>query len=543
MDPAEVRRRNLLPAFTEPLTDQGRRDLRLRRLPGGAGDGARRGRLRRAARRAAARAASAATPCSSASGCRSTSRSPAAAASPAPPNENATVEVHPDGSATILTGTSPHGQGHATVWAMLASDETGIPIDRITVQVGRHRPGPRGRRHRRLAQPAAGRRRGAAGHPGAGRAGQGAAPPTGSRSSADDLVVDTDLAGVAVRGVPGCGRQLRRPRRRARAQGAQRLQRARRDVPVRRARRRRRGRRRDRQGRAGEARRARRRRHGDQPAARRGAAARRAGPGRGAGAARGGALRRGRQPDDEHARVLPDRVGDRAAELRARRPPRRRRRTTRWAPRASARPARSARPRRCRTRWSTPSRISACGTSTCRPPRCGCGGDQRREPRGTADAGRRSPSTASARTDDVEPRLLLVHYLRDVCGLRATNIGCDTTSCGACTVHVDGEAVKSCTVLTVAADGAAVTTLEGLAPSAGRAAPGAARVPRRARPAVRLLHARHGDGRRRAARDAIRDLTEDEVRAGSRATSAGAPATTTSCAPSSPRRATQEATA
>lgn len=67
------------------------------------------------------------------------------------------------------------------------------------------------------------------------------------------------------------------------------------------------------------------------------------------------------------------------------------------------------------------------------------------------------------RTDDVEPRLLLVHYLRDVCGLRATNIGCDTTSCGACTVHVDGEAVKSCTVLTASADGTEVTTLEGLA--------------------------------------------------------------------------------
>jgi carbon-monoxide dehydrogenase small subunit len=65
-------------------------------------------------------------------------------------------------------------------------------------------------------------------------------------------------------------------------------------------------------------------------------------------------------------------------------------------------------------------------------------------------------------TDDIEPRLLLVHYLRDVCGLTATNIGCDTTSCGACTVHVDGEAVKSCTVLTVQADGAQVTTLEGL---------------------------------------------------------------------------------
>jgi carbon-monoxide dehydrogenase small subunit len=66
------------------------------------------------------------------------------------------------------------------------------------------------------------------------------------------------------------------------------------------------------------------------------------------------------------------------------------------------------------------------------------------------------------RIDEVEPRLLLAHYLRDVCGLKATNIGCDTTSCGACTVLVDGESVKSCTVLAVQADDSSVTTLEGL---------------------------------------------------------------------------------
>ena len=65
--------------------------------------------------------------------------------------------------------------------------------------------------------------------------------------------------------------------------------------------------------------------------------------------------------------------------------------------------------------------------------------------------------------DEVEPRLLLTHYLRDVVGLTGTNIGCDTSSCGACTVHLDGEAVKSCTVLAVQADGCAVTTIEGLA--------------------------------------------------------------------------------
>ncbi len=64
---------------------------------------------------------------------------------------------------------------------------------------------------------------------------------------------------------------------------------------------------------------------------------------------------------------------------------------------------------------------------------------------------------------DVEPRLLLVHFLRDVLGLTGTNIGCDTSQCGACTVHLDGMSVKSCTVLAVQADGSSVTTIEGLA--------------------------------------------------------------------------------
>src|ERR1035441_9506672 len=67
------------------------------------------------------------------------------------------------------------------------------------------------------------------------------------------------------------------------------------------------------------------------------------------------------------------------------------------------------------------------------------------------------------RSDDVEPRLLLVHYLRQWCGLRAANVGCDTTSCGACTVLLNGRSVKSCTVLTAQAAGQEVTTAEGLA--------------------------------------------------------------------------------
>jgi carbon-monoxide dehydrogenase small subunit len=63
---------------------------------------------------------------------------------------------------------------------------------------------------------------------------------------------------------------------------------------------------------------------------------------------------------------------------------------------------------------------------------------------------------------DVEPRLLLVHFLRDVAGLTGTKIGCDTSQCGACTVLLDGIAVKACTCLAVQADGASVTTVEGL---------------------------------------------------------------------------------
>jgi len=66
-------------------------------------------------------------------------------------------------------------------------------------------------------------------------------------------------------------------------------------------------------------------------------------------------------------------------------------------------------------------------------------------------------------TKDVEPRALLVHFIRDTLGLTGTNIGCDTSQCGACTIHLDGMAVKSCTTLAVQADGSEVTTIEGLA--------------------------------------------------------------------------------
>jgi len=68
-----------------------------------------------------------------------------------------------------------------------------------------------------------------------------------------------------------------------------------------------------------------------------------------------------------------------------------------------------------------------------------------------------------AYSNEVEPRLLLVHYLRDVLRLTGTHIGCDTSSCGACTIHVNGKATKSCTMLAVQADGCEITTIEGLA--------------------------------------------------------------------------------
>ena len=71
-------------------------------------------------------------------------------------------------------------------------------------------------------------------------------------------------------------------------------------------------------------------------------------------------------------------------------------------------------------------------------------------------------------SNDVEPRLLLIHYLREVVGLTGPHIGCETSLCGACTVEVDGRAIKSCTMFAVQADGAKVITIEGLAAAGGK---------------------------------------------------------------------------
>ena len=118
-------------------------------------------------------------------------------------------------------------------------------------------------------------------------------------------------------------------------------------------------------------------------------------------------------------------------------------------------------------------------------------------------------------TDDVEPRTLLVHYLRETLGKVGTVVGCDTSNCGACTVHLDGQAVKSCSVLAVQADGSQVTTIEGIA---GEGAGGALH------PVQRAFHEMHGlqcgfctPGMIMASIDLLKenpDPTEHEVREG-----------------------------
>jgi carbon-monoxide dehydrogenase large subunit len=134
-DPAEVRRKNLLPTFTEPLTtafgatyDCGDYVAALDKALESADYAAL--RAEQAKRRATGDTLQLGI------GLSSYVEITGAGAEAGGPNENSTVEVHPDGTATILTGTSPHGQGHETVWAMLASEELGIPMDKITVKWG-----------------------------------------------------------------------------------------------------------------------------------------------------------------------------------------------------------------------------------------------------------------------------------------------------------------------------------------------------------------------------------------------------------------------
>ena len=134
---------------------------------------------------------------------------------------------------------------------------------------------------------------------------------------------------------------------------------------------------------------------------------------------------------------------------------------------------------------------------------------------------------------DVEPRTLLVQYLREACGLTGTKVGCDTSSCGACTVLVDGESVKSCTMLAAQADGASITTIEGLAS-------GRRRCTRCSRRSTSSTGCSAGSAPRAwcspRSRCSRRTRTRPSARSasGSKATSAAAPATTTSCVRCSP---------
>ncbi len=203
MDPAEVRRRNLLPAFTEPFTskggavyDSGDYEMALDTVLAAADYQAL--RADQAARRERGDAVQLGI------GLSVYVEITGAGAESGAPRENATVEVHPDGTATILTGTSPHGQGHSTVWAMLASEELGIPLEKITVKWGDTDLIPRGGGtggSRSLQQGGAAVRQAALELVEVARlraAEQLEVAP-------EDLVVDHELAGLAVRGVPGSG--------------------------------------------------------------------------------------------------------------------------------------------------------------------------------------------------------------------------------------------------------------------------------------------------------------------------------------------------
>ena len=115
-----------------------------------------------------------------------------------------------------------------------------------------------------------------------------------------------------------------------------------------------------------------------------------------------------------------------------------------------------------------------------------------------------------SRSDEVEPRMLLVHYLRDVLELTGTHVGCETSLCGACTVMVDGQAVKSCTMFAVQADGSSVTTIEGFAKN-GELHPVQEGFWERHGLAVRLLHARNDRHCRAVARPQRQSFTRRDL--------------------------------
>ena len=140
----------------------------------------------------------------------------------------------------------------------------------------------------------------------------------------------------------------------------------------------------------------------------------------------------------------------------------------------------------------------------------------------------------TAHESEVEDRTLLVHYIRDGLGLTGTNIGCDTSSCGACTLHVDGESVKSCTMLAAQADGTEITTIEGLATD-GELHPMQKAFQENHGLQCGYCTPGHGDGLGQPPRGEPEPDRGRRCASASRATSAAAPATTTSCSRCWPR--------
>ena len=384
--------------------------------------------------------------------------------------ETSRVVVDATGAATVYTGSSPHGQGHQTAFAMLVTDQLGIPMDQITVIHGDTDQVPTGigtfgSRSLQLG--------GTAVHQAALQVKDQAREVAAGmiEASADDLELDThqrDLAGP--RG-PGHRAELGPGGRAGRAGRAGRrggIPRGQPHVPVRGASGRGRGGHPDREGHLDPPCHRGRRRQGAESGAGRGAAAWRHRPGRGAGAPGRGALRPRGQPADQHAGRLRGDHGCRAAVVRAAgdgdphhrerarcQGHRRGRHNRRHPRRAQRRHRRGRAPRRAAHRHA--------GHAA-----AGLGGDQRGERQLVKVTMMINGAPVAA---DVEDRTLLVHFVRETAGLTATNIGCDTTSCGACTVLLDGESVKSCTVLAAQADGRQVTTVEGLAGPGGELHP------------------------------------------------------------------------
>ena len=508
MDPAQVRRINVLPPFSEPHTtpsgatyDNGAYGAALEKVLEAAGYGSLREKQK--ARREAG------GPLQLGIGVSVYVEITGQGAEAGGPSEDASIEIHPDGSATILTGTSPHGQGHATAWAMLASAELGIPIEKITVKYGDTDLIPKG------------------GGTGGSRSLQlgGAAVQAATRelvdiartraadaleANPDDLVVDLSRAALVVKGSPEAEISFADLAARERLfvhstftapgptfpfgahlavvevdteTGKARLLRL---VAV------------DDAGTILNPLIAEGQRHG--------------------GIAQGAAQALVEEVVyDAEGSPLTSTLADYpflsitevpSFELVEMETP------TPYNPLGAKGIGEAG------TIGATPAvqnavvdawHIWACAISTCRRPPSGYGTRFRSAEQVTC----RSRSTVNGKPSPTMsgPRLLLVHYLRETCGLKATNIGCDTTSCGACTVLLDGEAVKSCTVLAVQADGVPSRRSRGCPARTARCTR-AAGISGRARAAVRLLHPRHGDGGGRPAGRAIRTRPRHEVREG-----------------------------